>query len=64
MINWCINAMILGWIGRWLYRGIRDGHIPIDWLVRRAETGAWPRSIAASLVPAPAAGAAEPQPDA
>ena len=37
VFNWCINAMIYGWIARLLFRGIRDGHIPIDWLVRLAD---------------------------
>ncbi len=37
VFNWCINAMIFGWIARLIYRGIRSGHIPIDWLVRLAE---------------------------
>lgn len=37
VLNWCINAMIFGWIARLIYRGIRSGHIPIDWLVRLAE---------------------------
>ena len=37
-INWCLHVMILGWLGKWLYRGIRDGHIPIDWLVRLADS--------------------------
>ena len=41
VFNWCINAMIFGWIARLIYRGIRDGHIPIDWLVRRAESSRW-----------------------
>jgi len=41
VFNWCINAMIYGWIARLLFRGIRDGHIPIDWLVRRAESSRW-----------------------
>ena len=37
VFNWCINAMIYGWIARLLFRGIRSGHIPIDWLVRLAD---------------------------
>jgi type IV secretion system protein VirD4 len=41
VFNWCVNAVIFGWIGRWVYRGIRDGHIPIDWLVRRAQASRW-----------------------
>jgi hypothetical protein len=41
VFNWCVNAVIFGWIGRWVYRGIRSGHIPIDWLVRLADTLRW-----------------------
>jgi type IV secretion system protein VirD4 len=41
VFNWCINAMFFGWIARLIFRGIRSGHIPIDWLVRRAEDSGW-----------------------
>ena len=40
-INWCLHVMFLGWLCKWLIRGIRDGHIPIDWLVRRADALRW-----------------------
>ncbi len=40
-INWCLHVMFLGWLCKWLIRGIRDGHIPIDWLVRRAQASRW-----------------------
>ena len=36
-IGWSVQMLILGWAGRSLYRGIRDGRIPIDWLVRLGE---------------------------
>jgi type IV secretion system protein VirD4 len=41
VFNWCVNAVIFGWIGRWIYRGIRDGRIPIAWLVRLADASRW-----------------------
>ncbi len=40
-INWCLHVMFLGWLCKWLIRGIRSGHIPIDWLVRRADASRW-----------------------
>jgi type IV secretory pathway TraG/TraD family ATPase VirD4 len=36
-IGWSVQMLILGWAGRSLYRGIRDGRIPVDWLVRLGE---------------------------
>ncbi len=33
-IGWSLQMLIFGWAGRSLYRGIRDGRIPVRWLVR------------------------------
>jgi type IV secretion system protein VirD4 len=33
-IGWSLQMLIFGWAGRSLYRGIRDGRIPVQWLVR------------------------------
>jgi type IV secretory pathway TraG/TraD family ATPase VirD4 len=33
---WCVHVTILGCVGRWLYRGIQEGRIPVHWLWRLA----------------------------
>jgi type IV secretory pathway TraG/TraD family ATPase VirD4 len=33
---WCVHVTILGSLGRWLYRGIQEGRIPVHWLWRFA----------------------------
>jgi type IV secretion system protein VirD4 len=37
---WCLNAMIVGWLVKKIVAGIRDGHIPVDWLLSVAHTSA------------------------
>jgi type IV secretion system protein VirD4 len=32
-IEWCIKAIVLGWLTRMLVRGIKDGRIPTRWVV-------------------------------
>lgn len=45
LVGWSLNMLILGWLGRWLVRGVRDGRIPIWWLVRLAERAGWRLAI-------------------
>jgi type IV secretion system protein VirD4 len=40
-ITWCLKVMALGWIAKWVIRGVRDGRIPIAWLMRLGAEIRW-----------------------
>lgn len=41
-LSWCMNAIVVGWIARFAYRGVRDGRIPVNWLLNLGErTARW-----------------------
>ena len=39
--TWCLHVMFLGWAGRWVFRGIQEGRIPVHWLLRLASKVRW-----------------------
>jgi type IV secretory pathway TraG/TraD family ATPase VirD4 len=40
-ITWCLKALIYGWLAKWVIQEVRDGRIPIRWLVRLGEEAGW-----------------------
>ena len=43
--TWCLHVMFLGWVGRYLFRGIQEGRIPVRWLLRLAREARWALAI-------------------
>jgi type IV secretory pathway TraG/TraD family ATPase VirD4 len=41
VFGWSVQMVILGWLARMFVRGVREGRIPIGWLVRLAERAGW-----------------------
>jgi type IV secretion system protein VirD4 len=39
---WCLKIILIGWVAKHVVRGVREGRIPVDWLVRLAQrTVSW-----------------------
>jgi hypothetical protein len=37
LLGWSAKMVFFGWVATKLYQGVRDGRIPIDWLIRLAD---------------------------